>query len=117
MAVVAFHIGRGGRFHNSGHKTFYGEYNIMEVINRQDHKISWHNKNSLGRFCEPFYADSSGNVLITEKQAATGVGTLDFDGEYDTYICKRLEDCTEAELDILERSAISYHLRQQINRV
>ncbi len=28
--IVAFHIGRGGRFHNAGHKSFVGEKNINE---------------------------------------------------------------------------------------
>lgn len=31
--IVAFHIGRGGQFYNSGHKTFIGERKIDEFTN------------------------------------------------------------------------------------
>lgn len=27
--IVAFHIGRGGRFHNPGHKKFKGTYRFL----------------------------------------------------------------------------------------
>jgi hypothetical protein len=30
--IVAFHIGRGGRFHNAGHKTYLGEKEICEFL-------------------------------------------------------------------------------------
>ena len=33
------------------------------------------------------------------------VGTLDFDGEYDTYYCKWVEDCTHEELEIIKKSS------------
>ena len=31
--IVGFHIGRGGRFHNSGHKQFIGECKITDFVN------------------------------------------------------------------------------------
>lgn len=30
--IVAFHIGRGGQFHNAGHTTFLGEHSIKKYI-------------------------------------------------------------------------------------
>ena len=34
--IVYFHTGRGGHFHNSGHRTFNGTYNIGEVLSMND---------------------------------------------------------------------------------
>ena len=39
--IVYFHIGRGGRYHNSGHVTFYGQKNIKEVLRMLDSGKHW----------------------------------------------------------------------------
>ena len=39
--IVYFHIGRGGRYHNSGHKTFNGTKNLSEVLSLCDSNNQW----------------------------------------------------------------------------
>jgi hypothetical protein len=39
--IVYFHIGRGGRYHNSGHKTFNGTKNLSEVLSLCDSYDQW----------------------------------------------------------------------------
>ena len=39
--IVYFHIGRGGRFFNSGHRTFCGAKNIIEVLQANDSNGNW----------------------------------------------------------------------------
>ena len=50
---------------------------------------------------EDIYTDSNGNEVITAAQLNTGVGTLDWDGGYDTDTCKLLSDCSESELKLI----------------
>jgi len=46
--IVAFHIGRGGRSHNPGHKSFIGEKSIGEftedLFTRFEHQDKFHNR-------------------------------------------------------------------------
>ena len=74
--IVAFHIGRGGRFYNGGHKTFLGEKNINDLMNIQSDYLFYRNKDNKGRFCSPYHADLNGKLMITEKDAKTGVGGI-----------------------------------------
>lgn len=138
-SIVYFHIGRGGRFHNQGHKTFEGIKDIQSVLNScdnagqntfftkenyQDIYRSLEEKGatnliellqkcqdnndytefetktglSLG---EDVYTDCNGSVMITEEELQSGVGTLEWDGDYDTDICCRLADCDENELRLI----------------
>lgn len=104
--IVCFHTGRGGRFHNQGHVTFVGEMDINKVMDYESNKLFYRNRNKKGQFCAPFYTDCNGNEMITEKQAKTGVGQLDWDGPYDTDICCYLDECTETELEMIKESTV-----------
>ncbi len=98
--IVTFHIGRGGRFHNPGFKTYEGELNLQDIIRRHSDNLYDVNRKD-GKFCKPYLADCSGhNVCDTPKAE---VGTLEFDGEYNTYICRYIEDCTEDELELIAK--------------
>jgi len=101
--TVAFHIGRGGRFYNSGHKEFLGEMDISKLINIYDDSrpMFYHDRDEKGKFCHPYYADQNGNHLIDVKDVESGVGELNFDNDYDTFIVKHIEDCTEYEIDLI----------------
>lgn len=44
-AIVTFHIGRGGRYHNSGHKSFAGHVDFDEVLNRRSDELFLHFEN------------------------------------------------------------------------
>lgn|GEM_PF-2486860 len=54
--IVAFHIGRGGRFNNAGHKSFIGEKKIGDFTN--DLYSSFEN---LSNFKNRFGYDNTGN--------------------------------------------------------
>lgn len=101
--IVAFHIGRGGRFHNPGHKTF----------NQHIQKLS----DCFGENFFIFKEDEDGNALpdgqwqlvdggsnvILEGRAniESKTGVLDWDGEYDTDIVQYLSECSESEIDLI----------------
>ena len=94
--VVAFHIGRKG-------KTFLGEKDFHELINDRNDSLFLHDRDARGRFCKPFYADASGNVIVEPGEMKSEVGTLDFDGLYDTDIACYLDECDDDELRLIAR--------------
>lgn len=99
--ILYFHIGRGGTFNNSGIMSFHGDKNIQEVLNICDSAKQWSffsTRDEKGRFITPSYFDQNGNFLITEKEVNSGIGKLDWDGDYDTDVCMYLRDCGEREL-------------------
>lgn len=96
--VVAFHVGRGGQFHNPGHKTYKGEINFTQLCNSQSQYLSVVNRDSNGRFCRPYLIDAGGNTAVTPDDYGKEVGVIDYDGEYDTWVCKYIEDCDDGEL-------------------
>lgn len=98
--IVAFHIGRGGRFHNAGFKTFIGEKNINDFINDLFIK-----DRENGKFCTPEYVDGCGNLVdLTVKEAKTGIGCINIDFDYNTTYTKFLADCTETEIKLIIES-------------
>lgn len=124
--IVSFHIGRGGRFHNPGHLSFIGEMDIKDLLRLCDNSRNWtfwQDRDSKGKFCTPGYYDTSGYLIISDKQIATGIGWLEWDTIYDTDYSIRLEDCDEKELQaILDYtgfvpSEILDYCREQLNTV
>jgi hypothetical protein len=102
--ILHFHTGRGGRFHNAGFRSFCGTKNITEVLNQCDNSgqnTFIQNRDVKGRFCEPFYADCNGNFIISFKDAEAGVGTLNWDNNYDTDDCILLSECDAKELKLI----------------
>ncbi len=137
--IVAFHVGPGGRFQNSGFKSFFGQYNIYQVISRVGdskwlfegyenesvlrrkikgysnltEKLDWCRDNQDFTFFEKRLnynmgdfglLDSNGNFMISQKNIDTGVGVLDFDGNYDKYYTCYIDDCEEEELLCIAKS-------------
>lgn len=108
---VRFHIGRGGRFNNAGNKTYVGTVN----------KLS----DCFGDFCNIIDVDKNGNplpdsewqledgggnvILSGRDEIESETGILDWDGEYDTDIVRKLSECDDDEyqmiLDTEERVA------------
>lgn len=128
QTIAAFKIGRGGRFYNGGHKTFYGFKNINEftdnlfltVEDESDLEYEIGDRiNLLEKFQEcredldfDFFAKlklTTGKLVWIDHNRSEvgldyindGTGTIDLDGIYDTTICKRLEDCDENELQMI----------------
>lgn len=105
--TVAFHIGRGGRFNNGGHKTFnpYVKriqdcYTDKVVLNNLDD-----NDNVLPDE-EWTLTDCSGNVLIKGREAIDNepTGILELDGEYNTDIVRYIEDCDDEEIRLIYKA-------------
>lgn len=109
QTVVHFHIGRGGRFHNGGFKTFEG----VEDLNHfhRDWLIvldTDEDGNPLPDEEWVMQADN-GHIFLEGREAIESrTGKLDFDGIYDTDIFKYVEDCTEDEFRLLKQ-AIDNH--------
>lgn len=79
-SIVAFHVGRGGRFYNAGHLTYHPDiHSLWEVF-------------KIGGEFEDFED-------FDDIECETGV--LDFDGDYDTWIVKDVWDCTDREWNCL----------------
>lgn len=128
--IVAFHIGRGGRFNNQGFLRFIGEKKIGEFI---DHLFERHEglgklrdaigdrENIVEKFedCignndftffeklgfdlgEKVYFDCNGNeVGLSEADVQSGIGFINEDNDYDsTYTCY-LKDCGSEELKLI----------------
>lgn len=99
--LVTFHIGRGGRFHNSGHRTVIGygrtlqdyikEYNLNDIDeNNEELPIEEHT-----------LTDGVGNILMQGEEIYQETGCIDVDGDYDTTIVRYMKDCTDSELQTI----------------
>lgn len=81
--LAVFHITRGGRFHNAGHKEFFGFFTYDDFVSYLcDYKDMWDkNRDNKGRFCKKYYTDGTGNHV-----ADHGDMVFDFDGDYNRYV-------------------------------
>lgn len=114
--IVAFHIGRGGRFNNPGHKTFIGEKNLQDLIVANNQYLYEVNRDEKGRFCKPYLADQSGKTILDAEDLKKEVGCLEFDGTYDTDCCCYIDDCSDEEIDIIfdSHDVVSFELTDYI---
>ena len=101
--IVAFHIGRGGRFYNAGHKTFLGELNFMDLQKLNADNVFYRDRDERGRFIKTEIYDGAGN-FVSDDDPKGLIGRLDFDGDFDTDYCIYIEDCTDEELQIIAKS-------------
>ena len=108
--VVAFHIGRRG-------KTFLGEKDFQELISDRMDSLFLHDRDSKGRFCKPYYADASGNVMVEHGEMNSEVGSLDWDGPYDEDIACYLDECDDDELRLIakEDGFVSHEVSEFVN--
>lgn len=113
LIYVSFHIGRGGQFHNQGHKSFIGELDYEDLVreNVNDGKLFIVNSSydpetdtetELPR--EEWYAtDGAGNVIIEAGELDRKTGRINFDGDYDTDYASTTDDLDEEEWEILTK--------------
>lgn len=104
--LVCFHIGRGGRFNNGGHKSFLEDIkDFQQLLSYYDDHLFLNNEDEDGNVFpddEWTITDCSGSVLLEgREEIESETGCLDFDGEYDTSYVKEVEDCDEEELDLI----------------
>ena len=92
--IVAFHIGRGGRFNNAGHTSFIGEKSISNFV---DSLFLKEDKTE--------YTDGNGNKIgLTVEECNSGIGIINIDGDYDTTYTCYLQDCSDEELEIIAKT-------------
>ena len=113
---VRFHIGRGGRFHNAGHKTYVGTVNDLSDCFGDSFLISEDENGKTLPDSEWRLEDGGGNVILSGRdEIESETGILDWDGEYDTDIVCYLTDCDERECQLIFDAAekgeyIEYHI-------
>lgn len=107
-ALVAFHIGRGGRFHNPGHVT-YNPYvkSFSELVSKKDwYFINFEDEDGNPLADEDWtLTDCDGNVYLEGREEIEGdTGRVAWDTDYDTdYVC-RIKNCNEEELEMIYNS-------------
>jgi hypothetical protein len=105
----------------SGQHTFINPENYYEIIRKLENRdltnlldllaecsdnedfTKFEQKTGL-ELGEMAYFDCNGSMKITVSEAAEGTGWLNWDNEYDTDVCKYLNDCDESELKIVFES-------------
>jgi hypothetical protein len=103
--IVAFHIGRGGRFNNSGFKSYLGEKDFQNLINLNDNDLFTKNRDDNGRFVKPFLANIGSGSSVTDDDITGKVGVLNFDYDYNTDYAQYIEDCDEHEIELICNSS------------
>lgn len=96
--LVAFQIGRGGRFNNGGHlsvKSFNTPINDYLV----EHCF----------LIDDVWRDQNGESLELDHDN-NGVGRVEFDSEYNTIYVKHLEDCDYKEICVIWDDEYGYDL-------
>jgi len=100
---VAFHIGRGGRFYNQGHKAYEGEMDFRQVCTMLSDSLFDCDRDERGRFRKPYLKDSNGSV-VSEDNPNGHTGVIDFDGDYDTWVVRELDGCDDDEIRLIYKS-------------
>lgn len=94
QTIVAFHVGRGGKYWNPGHVSFIGEKKIREFTGNL----------FLSEEEEEFLDGNGNSVGLTIQECENGIGTINIDGGYDTTYTCYLTDCSDSELEIIENT-------------
>ena len=99
---VRFHIGRGGRFNNAGHKTYVGTVNELSDCFGDSIVISEDENGKTLPDSEWQLVDSGSNVILSGRdEIESETGILDWDGEYDTDIVRKLSECDDEEYQLI----------------
>ena len=99
---VRFHIGRGGQFHNAGHKTYVGTVNDLSDCFGDSIVFSEDENGNPLPYSDWQLVDGGGNVILTGRdEIESETGILDWDGEYDTDIVRHLSECDDDEYQLI----------------
>ena len=100
--LVHFHIGRGGGFHNSGHKTYVDTVKGLSDCFGEAFVIDQDENGKVLPDEEWRLIDGGGNVILEGRdQIEAPAGVLDWDGEYDTDIVRYLSECDDEEYQLI----------------
>lgn len=105
QTVVHFHIGRGGRFNNGGHKTFEAVEDLNHFNRDWLILLDTDEDNNPIPDDEWVLQTDTGHIFLEGREAIESrTGVLDYDGIYDTDVFKYVEDCTDDELQLLKEA-------------
>ena len=101
--ILCFHIGRGGRFFNSGHLTFEGTKPITKTSDFEKlFPPRYKNGNDNLRSLKAEWLNETGNsVELTNEMIKTGVGRINIDNDFDTTYTTYLKDLSENEIEAI----------------
>jgi hypothetical protein len=104
--IIMFHIGRGGRFYNSGSLSFAGTKKITDC---EEYNLIYPPKYKNGtynlRTLSAEWTDCNGNTIgLTNEMVKSGVGRIELDGDYDTTYTTRLRDLQENEIKAIREA-------------
>lgn len=107
--IVAFHIGRGGKFNNQGYKSFLPYVSKLNDCFSETSIIISEDEDGNELPDEEWkLIDGGGNTILQGRESiVSDTGILDWDGEYDTDIVKYLDDCSDEELEIIYKAYIN----------
>lgn len=99
---VRFHIGRGGHFNNAGFKIYVGTVNELSDCFGDSIVISEDENGKTLPDSEWKLVDSGSNVILSGRdEIESETGILDWDGEYDTDIVRKLSECDDEEYQLI----------------
>lgn len=98
---VRFHIGRGGRFHNAGHKTYVGTVNGLSDCFGESTMLISEDENGKPLPDSEWQLVDGGVILSGRDKIESETGILDWDGEYDTDIVRHLSECDDDEYQLI----------------
>ena len=90
--ILAFKIGRGGHYHNSGHLSFYGENRIDDSIFTDSLFVSEDGTE---------WTDGDGNEVGLSVDN-DGTGIINIDNDYDTTYAIHVRDLNEDEFHAIK---------------
>lgn len=100
--LVHFHIGRGGRFHDHGNKTYIGTVNGLSDCYGDAFIISEDENGNAMPDKDWKLLDGAGNIILEGREAIESpTGVLDWDGEYDTDIVRHISECGDDEYQLI----------------
>lgn len=103
---VCFHIGRGGRYGNPGHKEYLPYVrDFQDLLNRELENLYDVTEDENGNVLpdDQWHIKNWASETVVEGRVAmeAKTGKLDYDGKSDTYIVKNINDCDEDELQLI----------------
>ena len=99
---VRFHIGRGGRFHNQGHKTYIGTVKGLSDCFGDALIISEDENGNALPDKDWQLLDGAGNIILDGRDAIeSNTGVLDWDGDYNTDIVRHINECSDEEYQLI----------------
>ena len=103
---VCFHICRGGRYGNPGHKEYLPYVrDFQDLLSRESENLYDVTEDENGNVLpdDQWHIENWASETVVEGRVAmeAKTGKLDYDGKSDTYIVKNINDCDEDELQLI----------------